>query len=264
MRNEVSAQRILDALVASVFDSGTTVALDGSFHSELADHVPQNDVKSLSVQDLLAARFRGPGSQVLDFGCGTGGHRAMLEGFGYGWRGVNYRGGMAPSAAEEAMRDSAIAFYDGVTLPYPDDTFDVVYSFQVFEHVQYIDQTFADIRRVLKPGGALVGAVSYLEQIHDYSTFNFTPYGFKLACNQGGLALGKIYPRFDVFTWMLRRLLIVTSASDENSLSSSLHEDNAIFRAFDAYSQRMNLGPRESNLLKLMFCTHFTFDAWKP
>ena len=43
-------------------------------------------------------------------------------------------------------------------LPYPDDTFDIVYSSQVFGHLPPPDmplRALAEIRRVLKPGGIL-------------------------------------------------------------------------------------------------------------
>jgi SAM-dependent methyltransferase len=41
----------------------------------------------------------------------------------------------------------------GVTLPFADETFDVVLSFDVFEHIADSDAHLAEVRRVLKPGG---------------------------------------------------------------------------------------------------------------
>ncbi len=233
-----------------ILESGDRPVLDGSFYEQIAPHVEQTTTAVTSPEELVRRICRPGQSRLLDFGCGVGAYRPMLEGFGYEWHGVNFRRGMAARAAVAATADPRITFYDGHRLPFADQNFDVVYSFQTFEHIQSIPHTFAEIRRVLKPGGSL---------IHDYSTFNFTPYGLKLACQQGGLSLLKLYPRCDAFTFLVRRLLVATSGSDDNSLSRSLHADNAIGQAFVALGQRTGLTATETNLLRLMLSTHIAF-----
>jgi SAM-dependent methyltransferase len=263
MRNEVSATLVLEALIAGILQSGTGYASDGSFTAQLAEFVDQDSTLIKAPEDVLMDIISPDRNSLLDFGCGTGGSRQWIENIGYTWRGVNYLEGMADQVRGQALSDGRIDFYDGLTLPYERETFDVVYSFQVFEHIQDISKTFSEIERILRPGGSLVGAVSYLEQIHDYSTFNFTPYGLKLACQQAGLQLVRIYPSYDVFTWMVRRLLIVTSGRDENSLSDNLRRDNNIDSLFGDFSNRMGLSARDANLLRLMFSAHMTFHIRK-
>jgi SAM-dependent methyltransferase len=262
-RNEISARRLLEAVILGILDSGNTAVIDGSFYERCAQFVEQETTTTRSPPELIKSIFRAEHNRLLDFGCGTGAHRAMLESAGYHWTGVNYIGGMASGAAEVAQKDPSILFYDGQVLPFEDEAFDVIYSFQVFEHIQDIQSTFSEIRRVLRRGGALIGSVSYLEQIHDYSTFNFTPYGFRLAIEAANLKLLKLYPGHDVFTFLLRRLLIVTSASDENSLTSELKENSAVIRALLEYASRLGIGPVRANLLRLMFSTHFAFYVRK-
>jgi SAM-dependent methyltransferase len=263
-RNEVSAYLVLETLVKGILQSGTQTVIDGSFGEVIAPFVEQEGTGILSPEAILANLFHPDRKSVLDFGCGTGGQRGGIESLGYRWTGVNYRDGMAESVRDQAAADDRIHFYDGLHLPYPDKVFDVVYSFQVFEHIQDIGVTFSEIARVLKPSGALVGAVSNLEQIHDYSTYNFTPYGLKLAAEKSGLRLHRLYPSYDVFTWMARRLLIVTSGSDENSLSSALSRENGVHQEFIRYGERMGLQPSAINLLRLMFSSHFSFHIVKP
>ncbi len=46
--------------------------------------------------------------------------------------------------------------FNGARLPYADDTFDVVYSFQVIEHVPKDDEFLKEAKRVLRPNGVLI------------------------------------------------------------------------------------------------------------
>ena len=41
-------------------------------------------------------------------------------------------------------------------LPFPDDAFDVVYSFKVLAHVEPIERAVAELVRVVRPGGHLL------------------------------------------------------------------------------------------------------------
>jgi hypothetical protein len=112
---------------------------------------------------------------------------------------------------------------------------------------------------VLRPGGKLIGSVSYLEQIHDYSTFNFTPYGFKMVVERCGFTLRDVYPQNDVFSFLMRRLLVVTTASDDTSLNASLGPNGPVHRAIIQMGERLGLPPERINLLRLMFCANFAF-----
>ncbi len=88
----------------------------------------------------LDASFR-----ILDFGCGQGelvreGREAGLQVFGCDF--APRTGGEHLSVIEDPYR-----------LPYPDRSFDVVISNQVFEHVMDYDVALAELARVLKPRG---------------------------------------------------------------------------------------------------------------
>jgi hypothetical protein len=63
---------------------------------------------------------------------------------------------------------------------------------------------------------------------------------------------------------MLRRLLIMSTASDDNSLSTILTPDNCIFEAMINYGKRIGLCARDINLLKLQFSAHYSFNVVKP
>jgi ubiquinone/menaquinone biosynthesis C-methylase UbiE len=48
---------------------------------------------------------------------------------------------------------------DAETLPFPDDAFDLVYSWGVIHHSEQPGSIVAEIRRVLKPGGLFIGMI---------------------------------------------------------------------------------------------------------
>jgi len=100
-----------------------------------------------------ATRAIVPGVRVLEIGSGTGGMLNALRSRGVDAEGVELR---------QDLIDEAHAFYgplpvrrvDGVALPFDASTFDVVASFDVFEHIPDSDAHLREVQRVLKPGGA--------------------------------------------------------------------------------------------------------------
>jgi SAM-dependent methyltransferase len=91
-------------------------------------------------------------AKVLDFGCGTGevvtaGRAAGLDIIGadvfYG--GAQTRPG---TAFTYEIRDGRI--------PFDDASFDLVTNNQVLEHVEDLEATLGELRRVLKPGGSML------------------------------------------------------------------------------------------------------------
>ena len=55
--------------------------------------------------------------------------------------------------------NSALQRFDAETLPYPDSSFDLVYSWGVIHHSEDPARIIKEIHRVLKPGGRFIGMV---------------------------------------------------------------------------------------------------------
>lgn len=67
-------------------------------------------------------------------------------------------------------------------LPYPDRSIGTVLALNTFEHVPYFWRGFEEIRRVLRPDGALVVSCPFYFRIHSFPSdyWRFTPEAIKL------------------------------------------------------------------------------------
>jgi ubiquinone/menaquinone biosynthesis C-methylase UbiE len=104
-----------------------------------------------------------PYAKSLELGCGTGFFTLNLK-----LAGVIDEGSvtdLSPGMVEVAQRNArGLGFEvegrvaDAERLPYDDDTFDIVIGHAVLHHIPDLDLAFAEILRVLKPGGRFVFA----------------------------------------------------------------------------------------------------------
>jgi len=92
---------------------------------------------------------------VLDLGCGNKPYESWLTGA------VNYTG-----VDIEPGEKVDYVIKPDERLPFPDGTFDVVVAFEVLEHVENLEHTLKEIRRVLKSQGLIVASVPFLYQVH--------------------------------------------------------------------------------------------------
>lgn len=111
------------------------------------------------IQLLMEKKSFGQDGQrpkILSIGTGTGDDLKILKEFG-----DNYVTDILPEALEivpqEYCFEKRIA--DATNLPYENNFFDVVVSFDVFEHIEDDKKAVQEVHRVLRKGGALVYSV---------------------------------------------------------------------------------------------------------
>jgi 2-polyprenyl-3-methyl-5-hydroxy-6-metoxy-1,4-benzoquinol methylase len=94
-----------------------------------------------------------PGARALEIGTGAGSLLRELIARGVDAQGVELR---------QELIDRAHRFHGplpiqrvaGTALPFPESSFDIVVSFDVFEHIPDSDAHLLEVRRVLRPGGS--------------------------------------------------------------------------------------------------------------
>lgn len=98
------------------------------------------------------------GRRTLDLGCGSGYGSFRIAGVASSVIGVDVAEDAVDFARGRYVRPnlSFMAVEPGRRLPFDDESFDVVLSFQVIEHVHDVRSYLEEARRILRPGGVMV------------------------------------------------------------------------------------------------------------
>jgi ubiquinone/menaquinone biosynthesis C-methylase UbiE len=94
-----------------------------------------------------------PGDKVLEIGCGIGSVVFELSKQGYDVTGTDISNA-AITYGLKKYGDIRLEVQPAETLPYEDKSFDIVLSFDLFEHIAQIDRHVSEVARVLRPGGS--------------------------------------------------------------------------------------------------------------
>lgn len=122
--------------------------------------------RQIAAERVLAdSRFRGfvdlasslgASGRWLDIGCGAGMLLSLAADAGFTGEGIELNADRR-AVAEEVT--GMVIHKDPVEdLAFPDDSFDVISMINVFSHLTSPSTTFAELRRILRPGGLLVMA----------------------------------------------------------------------------------------------------------
>lgn len=224
--------------------------------ASIGDCVPDHATTQLEAFEHAATLVPRTGEfRVLDLGSGFGKTKAQFEALNPGlrWNGVDI-------ARRWDRRDRPLARasrkYNGVRIPFRRNTFDMVFSKQVFEHVRHPEPLLRDIRRVLKPGGVFVGSVSCMEPFHMASMFCFSPHGWKTINADAGLKVTFLASGIDALSlglWHFNR----DARQGRPFKSSNLNI------AIDALAERGDMDWRRANVLKVLHAGQMIFTAQK-
>lgn len=107
--------------------------------------------------------------RLMDFGCGSKPYQRLFNVSEY--IGVDYNSEGHPHDGEQID-----VFYDGKTLPFPNEYFDAVFSSEVFEHIFNLEDILTEVNRVMKKGGKILVtcpfAICEHEVPNDYARYS--------------------------------------------------------------------------------------------
>lgn len=98
-------------------------------------------------------------SRVLDCGCGTGYYLSFVKGIldiDFDLAGIDISRTALQKAANLSLNKTYLGMSDAELLPFKDESFDVVLSLAIIEHVLSPENVLKECFRVLKRGGKLV------------------------------------------------------------------------------------------------------------
>lgn len=223
-----------------------------------SDHARQTLAESVIERGL--GRPAGRPWRVLDLGCGTGDSidRFRARDPAVEWVGLDLED--SREVRERSRADARFETFDGVSIPFGPDRFDLVYCKQVLEHVHRPAPLLAEVRRVLAPDGRFAGSTSQLEPFHSHSTFNYTPAGFAWLLGEAGLELLELRPGIDSLTLIAQRLGGHGPRRDRlwGRWWGARSPLNALL---DAFGGARGYDTVSLNATKLLFCGQFTFVA---
>jgi SAM-dependent methyltransferase len=115
---------------------------------EFQDRIRQREIAA------AAALCGRPPARLLEIGAGPGAQAKFLSEQGFDVAAIDLAG-----SQYEPLRVFPVVDYDGRTIPFPDHSFDVVYSSHVVMHIVDTQRFHQEVQRVLKPGGHVVHVV---------------------------------------------------------------------------------------------------------
>lgn len=148
------------------------------------------------------------GIHVLELGGGNGFQASLLDSLGVKVKSID----VALPVGQQAF--FPVEIYDGLTIPFLDATFDIVFSSNVLEHVQDIDVMMAEIQRVLKPEGLAIHILPtptwrFWTSITHYVYLVMRVFGFRRPVSGGNVhSLGEKIQRSGLWA-TAKRILVV-------------------------------------------------------
>jgi SAM-dependent methyltransferase len=119
---------------------------------------------------------------VLDLGCGIKPYESLFI------KATSYTGVDILVSGHDHTDSKIDVYYDGKVLPFTNECFDSVVSFEVFEHVFNIEEVLAEVLRVLKSDGLFLISIPFAWEEHEvpYDFARYTSFGIEHVLHKAG------------------------------------------------------------------------------
>ena len=154
------------------------MTVDYSTVTELAgDEVSQEQLERLHHRYYWAGAFC-TDKDVIEVACGTGPGLGYLAGLAKSLRAGDYTASILNTAKQHYNNRIDLRQFDAQTMPYEDQSVDVVILFEAIYYLPSADKFVDECRRVLRPGGTVLIATAN-KDLYDFSPspFSYHYYG---------------------------------------------------------------------------------------
>ena len=125
---------------------------DKGWSRELAAGKEQRGNLQTNLEFLEKINLIKPENKILEIGCGIGSIVNELHHRGFDITGTDISN-EAIAYGQKKFGDINLQVQSAENLPYENDSFDVVLSFDLFEHIAQIEKHVSEVTRVLRKGG---------------------------------------------------------------------------------------------------------------
>lgn len=122
--------------------------------------------------------------RLMDFGCGSKPYQSFFQVEEY--TGVDFENEGHPHQNEQID-----VFYDGQTIPLPEEYFDSILCTEVFEHIFNLDAVLQELNRVLKINGHILITCPFVWNEHEvpYDYARYTRFALKSLLDNNGFEI---------------------------------------------------------------------------
>jgi SAM-dependent methyltransferase len=140
-------------------------------------------------------------SLIVDIGSGNSQYGDMLESSNRLYR-LDY------PQTNQRYRGSPDIYGDACNLPFKTGSLDIVFLFEVLEHIASDGQALREIHRVLRTGGKIYASVPFVYPVHDapYDYRRYTIHGLRLLLDEAGFVCHKEVQHGNSFITVLQML----------------------------------------------------------
>lgn len=123
--------------------------------------------------------------KLLDFGCGRKPYKNLFCNV------TEYIGVDIKQTGHDHSFSEIDIFYDGKHLPFEDETFDAIFSSEVFEHLFNLEEILDELKRVLKKNGKILITTPFLWGEHEkpYDYARYTSFAIKHILERKGFQI---------------------------------------------------------------------------
>jgi SAM-dependent methyltransferase len=125
---------------------------------------------------------------ILDFGCGSKPYAHLFA------QADSYTGIDMQISGHDHSLSKVDVFFDGKNIPFPDQHFDGVVTFETLEHVFDIDYVLCEFHRVLKQDGQLLITIPFAWPEHEqpYDFGRYTSFGMSAILREHGFEVNRM------------------------------------------------------------------------